>query len=93
MIWYNDKKQMQKLKLKLKKLISLDFYSDIAAAFLRFFIKKNPVGFFHKTFNKKHPYWSIAISVCFIIIIFCGLFYFISPRKEAAAWPPAQRVE
>lgn len=79
---------MSGIRSKLKKLLTADFWLDVLAAFLRQFIKRNPIGFFHKDFNCKHPYWSIVISLASIILIFSGSFYFISRhnRTQAAWW-------
>jgi hypothetical protein len=81
------------LKRKISKiyrsLTSSDWWLDTAASFLRFLIKRNPIGLLKKDFNRKHPYWAASTSLAIVILIFSGsiwLAFSHSPKTQAAWW-------
>jgi hypothetical protein len=103
--WYNQKRWSYKLWFKedilnassimatikkfFKNIKDSELWLDSIVAFLRFLIKRNPVGIFYKPFNKKHPYWAVAISVVIILAILSGAAWFVflrSPKTQAAWW-------
>jgi hypothetical protein len=81
----------------LKKISTVDFYIELIARFLRFFIRKNPIGFFAPKFNRRYPYWSAVISAATIVVLVLSTSYFVFFRGgkevvQAAWWPLARRA-
>lgn len=71
------------------KIFSSGFWLGLLAGFLRFFIKRNPVGWLSSKFNRQHPYWAAAISAVTIISLLLSTGWFIFWRgaeKTQAAW-------
>jgi len=80
---------LRKVKKTCLNMSGSDWWLDGAAAFLRFLIKRNPIGLFKKDFNRKHPYWAASTSLVIIIAILSGSIWFAFlrvPKSQAAWW-------
>lgn len=80
---------LRKVKKTCLNMSGSDWWLDRAADFLRFLIKRNPVGFVKKDFNRKHPYWAASTSLIIIIAILSGSIWFAflrGPKSQAAWW-------